>query len=223
MRNYRYLNGLTVSFVTLLLCSNLIGAAKVCSLFGFSFGAGILFFPLTYLFTDILTEVYGYQQSRKAVWSGFCAMLFASTVSFVVLLMPPDPEWHHQKAFETVFGQTPRLVLGSLTAYFFGEFLNSYVLAKLKIATQGRRLWLRILISTIFGEAVDSALFYPIAFYAVWPNKLLLTVMVTNYALKVIWEMLMTPFTYRIVNYLKKAESEDYYDYKTNFSPWRFQ
>jgi hypothetical protein len=197
-----------------------IGAAKVATLFGFSFGAGVLFFPVSYVFGDILTEVYGYARARRAVWAGFAALAFASFMSWVILVFPPAPGWEHQEAYRTVFGSTPRIVLASLVAYFAGEFCNSYVLARMKVKTEGRFLWARTIGSTIVGEGVDSLLFYPIAFLGTWPNHLVLKVMLTNYALKVSWETVITPVTYRVVGFLKRAENEDYYDRDTNFTPF---
>ncbi len=219
-RPYRYYDLVMAAFVTVLLCANLIGAAKVAEIGGFVFGAGVLFFPISYVFGDILTEVYGYARARKVVWAGFGALAFASFMSFAVLAFPPAPGWPHQAAHETVFGSTPRIVLASLVAYWSGEFCNSYVLAKLKLATSGRLLWSRTIGSTIVGEAVDSVIFYPLAFLGLWPTDLVVRVMITNYLLKVLWEVLMTPFTYRVVNFLKRAESEDYFDRNTNFTPF---
>jgi uncharacterized integral membrane protein (TIGR00697 family) len=164
--------------------------------------------------------VYGYARARKVVWAGFGALAFASFMSWATLTFPPAAGWPHQAAYETVFGGTPRIVAASLVAYFSGEFCNSYVLAKLKLATSGRLLWSRTIGSTIIGEAVDSAIFYPLAFLGVWSIELVVRVMITNYVLKVLWEVLMTPFTYRIVNFLKRAESEDYFDRHTNFTPF---
>jgi hypothetical protein len=211
------------AFVTVLLCANLIGASKVASIGGFAFGAGVLFFPISYVFGDILTEVYGYARARKVVWAGFGALIFASFMSWAVLAFPPAPGWPHQAAFETVFGGTPRIVAASIVAYFAGEFCNSYVLAKMKVRTEGRWLWTRTIGSTIAGEGVDSLIFYPLAFLGVWSPDLVLAVMATNYALKVGWEVVMTPFTYRIVNFLKAAEHEDYYDRDTDFTPFSLQ
>jgi uncharacterized integral membrane protein (TIGR00697 family) len=208
------------SFVTVLLCANLIGASKLATVFGYTFGAGVLFFPISYVFGDILTEVYGYARARKVVWAGFGALLFASLMSAVVLAFPPAPGWPHQAAFETVFGNTPRIALASLVAYFAGEFTNSFVLAKMKVAMQGRHLYARTIGSTIAGEAVDSLIFYPLAFLGVWTPAQVLAVMISNYAIKVLWEAVMTPFTYKIVGFLKRAEDEDYYDRDTDFTPF---
>lgn len=222
-RRYRYYDLVMAAFVTVLLCANVIGAAKVAEIGGFVFGAGVLFFPISYVFGDILTEVYGYARARKVVWAGFAALAFASFMSWAVLAFPPAPGWPHQAAYETVFGATPRIVLASLVAYFCGEFCNSFVLAKMKLATSGRHLWTRTIGSTIVGEAVDSAVFYPLAFLFVWETDLVLRVMLSNYLLKVLWEVAMTPFTYRIVNFLKRAESEDYFDRHTNFTPFSLE
>jgi uncharacterized integral membrane protein (TIGR00697 family) len=219
-RTYRYYDLVMASFVTVLLCANLIGASKLATVFGFTFGAGVLFFPISYVFGDILTEVYGYARARKVVWAGFGALLFASLMSAVVLAFPPAPGWPHQAAFETVFGNTPRIALASLVAYFAGEFTNSFVLAKMKVAMQGRHLYARTIGSTIAGEAVDSLIFYPLAFLGVWTPAQVLTVMLSNYAIKVAWEAVMTPFTYKIVAFLKRAENEDYYDRDTDFTPF---
>ena len=222
-KKFKFYDLIMAAFVTILLCSNIIGAEKVVSIAGFSFGAGILFFPLSYFFNDILTEVYGYARSRKVVWAGFAAMGFASFMSWVVVTLPPAQGWIHQDAYEVVFGQTPRIVIASLLAFFSGEFINSFVLAKMKVFTTGRFLWMRTIGSTVAGEAADSIIFYPIAFYGFWPNDLLITVMVTNYVLKVSWEVIATPVTYKVVGFLKRKEHEDYYDKNTNFTPFSIE
>jgi uncharacterized integral membrane protein (TIGR00697 family) len=222
-RRYRYYDLVMAAFVTVLLCANLIGAAKVARLGPFTFSAGVLFFPISYVFGDVLTEVYGYARARKVVWAGFGALGFASFMSWAVLAFPPAPGWPHQAAYETVFGGTPRIVAASLIAYFCGEFCNSYVLAKMKLVTSGRLLWTRTIGSTIVGEAVDSLVFYPLAFLGVWGTPLVLRVMATNYTLKVLWEVVMTPLTYRVVNFLKRAEHEDYFDRDTDFTPFSLE
>ena len=222
-KKFKFYDLIMAAFVTILLCSNIIGAEKVVSIAGFSFGAGILFFPLSYFFNDILTEVYGYARSRKVVWAGFAAMGFASFMSWVVVTLPPAKGWIHQNAYEVVFGQTPRIVIASLLAFFSGEFVNSYVLAKMKVFTTGKFLWMRTIGSTIAGEAADSIIFYPIAFYGFWPNDLLITVMITNYVLKVSWEVIATPITYKVIGFLKRKEHEDYYDKDTNFTPFSIE
>jgi uncharacterized integral membrane protein (TIGR00697 family) len=224
-RTYRYYDLVMAAFVTVLVCANVIGAAKVARIGGFTFGAGVLFFPISYVFGDVLTEVYGYARARKVVWAGFGALAFASFMSWATLAFPPAPGWPHQAAYETVFGGTPRIVLASLVAYFSGELCNSYVLAKMKLRTSGRLLWSRTIGSTIVGEAVDSAVFYPLAFLGApgWSRDLVVQVMLSNYLLKVLWEVVMTPFTYRVVNFLKRAESEDYFDRGTDFTPFSLQ
>jgi uncharacterized integral membrane protein (TIGR00697 family) len=216
------------AFVAVLLCSNLIGPAKIAQLDlplvgAITFGAGILFFPISYVFGDILTEVYGYARARKVIWAGFGAMVFASVMAAVVVALPPAPGWQNQAAYEIAFGSTWRIAGASLIAFLCGEFVNSYVLAKMKIATAGRWLWTRTIGSTIFGEAVDSALFYPLAFYdsGLIPNDLLPKVMVAQFIGKVMVEVLFTPVTYRIVAALKRAEHEDYYDRRTDFNPFK--
>ncbi len=218
------------AFVTVILCSNLIGVHKVTVVnlpfYGeFIYGAGVLFFPISYLFGDILTEVYGYARSRKVIWAGFGAMIFASFMSFVVVNLPSAPTMDaaRQEAIEMIFGQTPRIVLASMLAFWMGEFSNSFVLAKMKILTAGKWLWTRTIGSTFAGEAVDSLVFYPVAFYGIWSNEQIIAVMIGNYFLKVLWEVLATPFTYKIVGFLKRAENEDYYDKDTNFSPFSIE
>jgi len=201
----------------------MIGVSKACRVGGVTFGAGTLFFPISYLFGDVLTEVYGYARSRRVVWAGFGAMAFASFMSWAVVALPPAPEWTHQAALETMFGSTPRIVFASLIAYFFGEFVNSFTLAKMKIMTGGRHLWMRTIGSTLVGELADSAIFYPLAFWGLWPVSLVIQVMISNYLIKVLWEAAMTPVTYRIVNFLKKAENEDYFDRDTDFTPFSIQ
>ena len=223
IKKFKYYDLIMAAFVTVLLCSNIIGAEKVVTIAGFSFGAGILFFPISYFFNDILTEVYGYARSRKVVWAGFGAMGFASFMSWVVVSLPPAQGWIHQSAYEVVFGQTPRIVAASLLAFFSGEFVNSYTLAKMKVFTTGRFLWMRTIGSTIAGEAADSLIFYPVAFYGFWPNDLLITVMITNYVIKVSWEVIATPITYKVIGFLKRKEHEDYYDKDTNFTPFSIE
>jgi uncharacterized integral membrane protein (TIGR00697 family) len=220
-RAYRYYDLVMAAFVTVLLCANLIGPAKIAEVGGFTFGAGVLFFPISYIFGDILTEVYGYARARKVVWAGFAALIFASFMSWAVVSFPPAPGWPNQEAYETIYGQVPRIVLASLLGFWAGEFANSFVLAKMKVWMAGRRLWMRTIGSTIVGEGVDSLIFYSVAFYGLWSNEQLLTVMASNYLIKVGWEALATPLTYRIVAALKRAEHEDYYDRDTNFTPFR--
>jgi uncharacterized integral membrane protein (TIGR00697 family) len=226
-RAYRYYDLIMASFVCVLLCANLIGVSKVTqvTLFGhaFVFGAGNLFFPLSYLFGDVLTEVYGYARSRKVVWAGFTALAFASLMSFVIVHLPPAAGWAGQATIEAAFGSTWRIALASLVGYFCGEFANSVTLAKMKIWSEGRRLWTRTIGSTIVGEACDTLVFYPLAFFGTWPTELLLHVMAANYVIKVSWEVFATPLTYRVVAALKRAEGEDFYDRHTNFTPFSLE
>jgi uncharacterized integral membrane protein (TIGR00697 family) len=224
---YRYYEFVMAAFVAVLLCSNLVGPAKVAQLElpllgAVTFGAGVLFFPISYVFGDILTEVYGYSRTRRVIWAGFGALLFASVMSAVVVALPPAPGWTNQAAYEIAFGSTWRIALASLIAFWCGEFVNSFVLAKMKIATAGRWLWTRTIGSTIVGEGVDSALFYPLAFYGsgLIPNEMLPKVMLAQFIAKVAVEVLFTPVTYRIVAILKRAEQEDYYDVRTDFNPF---
>jgi uncharacterized integral membrane protein (TIGR00697 family) len=219
-KGYKYYDLILGAFITVYLCSNLIGPAKAVTLWGFTFGAGVLFFPISYIFGDVLTEVYGYAQARKVIWCGFGAMIFASIMATVVVKLPPAEGWPFQEAYEEIFGQTPRIVFASLCAFFAGEFVNSYIMAKMKLWTEGRWLWTRTIGSTIAGEGVDSLIFYPLAFYGTWNTSLVLSVMATNYVLKVLVEVVMTPVTYKIVGVLKRSEHEDYYDRDTNFTPF---
>jgi hypothetical protein len=226
-RHYRYYDLVMAAFVCVLICSNLIGPAKIAQislpyLGVVNFGAGVLFFPISYVFGDILTEVYGYARARKVIWAGFTGLGFASFMAAVVVALPPAPFWHNQTAYEVAFGSTWRIVLASMCAYFCGEFVNSYVLAKMKILTAGKWLWTRTIGSTIFGEAVDSSLFYPLAFYGsgIIPNDKLPLVMLSQFVIKVGVEVVFTPLTYKLVGALKRAEHEDYYDRHTDFNPF---
>jgi queuosine precursor transporter len=229
-RTYKYYDLIMAAFVAVLLCSNLIGVHKVSSVnlpyYGeYIYGAGVLFFPISYLFGDILTEVYGYARSRKVIWAGFGALIFASLMSFVVTALPSAAtmDAEKQRAIEMIFGQVPRIVIASLTAFWLGEFVNSFVLAKIKLLMKGKFLFIRTIASTIFGEIADSLIFYPVAFYGIWSNEQLISVMIGNYFIKVLWEVLATPFTYVIVSFLKKAESEDFYDKDTDFNPFSLE
>jgi uncharacterized integral membrane protein (TIGR00697 family) len=227
---YRYYDFVMAAFVAVLLCSNLVGPAKIAQLdvplFGaITFGAGVLFFPISYVFGDILTEVYGYSRARKVIWTGFGALAFAAMMSAVIVALPPAPGWQNQSAYEIAFGSTWRIALASLIAFWCGEFVNSFVLAKMKIATAGRWLWTRTIGSTIAGEGVDSVLFYPLAFYGggLIPDELLPTVMLTQFLAKVAVEVALTPVTYKVVAALKRSEQEDYYDRKTDFNPFHMK
>ncbi len=229
--HYKYYDFVMAAFVTVLLCSNLIGAAKAAEitlpiLGTVSFGAGVLFFPVSYIFGDILTEVYGYGRDRRVIWAGFGALAFAALMSTVVLALKPaaDPfNSEYQTHLNAVFGNTPRIVLGSMLAFWCGSFVNSYVMAKMKVRMQGRQLWMRTIGSTICGEFVDSSLFYVIAFYGIWSNQQLIALIIAQYFLKTGWEVAMTPVTYKIVNFLKRKENEDYYDRNTDFNPFKLK
>lgn len=241
-RHFRYFDYVMVAFVAILLLSNLIGASKLSVvnlswLTGLTpglpwhwlgigddglmlFGAGILFFPLSYVIGDVLTEVYGYAHARRAVWTGFAALVFMAFMSWIVVAMPPAAGWNGQSAYETVFGSTWRIVAASVLAFWAGEFVNSFVLAKMKLWTGGRHLWTRTIGSTLFGQAVDSAIFYPVAFLGVWSTRQVVTVMVTNWALKVLWEAALTPVTYAVVGWFKRSEGVEIFDADTDFSPF---
>jgi queuosine precursor transporter len=244
-RPYRYYDVVMAAFVTVVLCSNLIGPAKTTALDlglaifpsirpgeGFFsstlvFGAGTLFFPLSFIFGDILTEVYGYAKARRVIWVGLAAMVFASLMSEVILGLPPDPNEPYNATYEpalhTIFGSTWRIALASNVSFWVGDFVNSYVLAKMKVSMGGRHLWMRTIGSTILGQGVDSFLFFPIAFYGMWDTNTLLAVTAFNWAFKVLVEVVMTPFTYWACAFLKKKEHEDYFDTDTNFTPFSLQ
>ena len=215
--------------MVVLLCSNFIGAGKAAVIdlpyFGpVIFGAGILFFPISYFFGDILTEVYGYAYDRRAVWAGFAALAFAAIMAQIVIALPVAPGEYmaqYQQGMVSVFGNSWRIALASMLAFWCGSFVNSYVLAKLKIWTQGRFLWVRTIGSTAFGELVDSSLFYVLAFYGIWPIQELIQVALVQYILKTSWEVLATPLTYWVVGALKRKENVDHYDIHTNFTPFR--
>jgi uncharacterized integral membrane protein (TIGR00697 family) len=224
-RAYRYYDLVAVGFVTALLCSNLIGPGKVAIVAGIAFGAGNIFFPISYIFGDVLTEVYGYARARRAIWAGFAAMLFATFMSWAVRALPPDPSEPFnetmQPALEVVFGPTKRVVVASILAFMVGDFVNSYVLARMKVATAGRYLWMRTIGSTIVGQGIDSLIFYPIAFYGLWNDDRLVTILIVNWLFKVGVEVVMTPLTYVVVGALKRAEHEDFMDVDTDFNPFR--
>lgn len=229
-RNFRYFDLVMAAFVTVLICSNLIGPAKAAQielplLGAVTFGAGVLFFPISYIFGDVLTEVYGYSRARKVIWAGFAALMFAAVMAAVVVALPPAPGWPNQKVYEIAYGNTWRIVAASMIAYFCGEFVNSYVLAKMKVRDEGRRMWARFVGSTIAGEAVDSLLFYPLAFWdsGIMPNELVMTLVVSQFVTKTAVEIVFLPVTYRVVEFLKRAEHEDHYDRDTDFNPFHLE
>ncbi len=226
-RPLRYFDFVMAAFVVILLLSNVIGAGKRAEIelpaIGlWPFGAGILFFPVSYVLGDVLTEVYGYARARRCIWAGFAALLFMAVMSWVVVALPPASDWGGQAAYESVFGQVPRIVFASMAAFWAGEFVNSLVLAKMKVWTQGRHLWTRTIGSTVVGQGVDSLIFYPLAFYGApdWPVQAMLGVMLSQFVLKVSWEALLTPVTYAVVGWLKRREGIDVYDERTDFSPF---
>lgn len=232
-RRMRYFDYVMVAFVVILLLSNVIGAGKVASVDlpqwvtsltdeeVFVFGAGVLFFPLSYVIGDILTEVYGFARARRCIWAGFVAMLFMAAMSLVVVAMPPAEGWPNQTAYEAVFGQVPRIVFASIIAFWAGEFVNSYVMARMKVWTQGKYLWTRTIGSTIFGQGVDSWIFYPLAFWGIWEPELVFRAVLGQWLLKVAWEALLTPVTYIVVGWLKRREGLDVYDEHTGFTPFK--
>jgi uncharacterized integral membrane protein (TIGR00697 family) len=217
-KSFRYLDLITAFFVAALIISS-IADTKIISLGWLSFGGGTFLFPLTYIFGDILTEVYGFRRARRVIWIGFSGSILMAFTFFVVGLAPAAPDWPYQEDFMHILGLTPRIVAASLVAYLVGEFINSFILAKLKVITSGKYLWTRTISSTLVGQLIDTTIFMLIAFYGILPMSLLISVIITGYLLKVATEILFTPFTYLIVNKLKKAENEDFYDTKTTFTP----
>lgn len=225
-RQLRYYDFSMAAFAVILICSNLIGAAKQATFTvpGFPpvvFGAGILFFPLGYVLGDVLTEVYGYARARRVVWVGFGASVFAALMAWVVVAMPPAPGWTGQESLAAQFGQAPRIFFASIAAFWAGEFANAAVLARLKVLTRGKYLWTRTIGSTVVGQGVDSLIFYPVAFLGIWETATVFQVAVTNYCLKVLWEVVLTPVTYRVVAWFKRAEGLDVYDTATDLTPFR--
>ncbi len=228
---YKYYDLLMAAFVTILLCSNLIGPGKSCRIdvlgVPIIFGAGNLFFPISYIFGDVLTEVYGYARSRRMIWAGFAALAFATVMAEVIIHLPPNPDEPYnrlmQPALVVMFGNGPRIVAASVMAFWAGDFANSFVLAKLKILTQGKHLWTRTIGSTIVGQAVDSVIFYPVAFASIWTTSTVLRVMLFNWIFKVGVEVVLTPVTYAIVGALKRAEGVDHFDIGTKFTPFSLE
>lgn len=218
---FRYFDYVMAAFCVILVLSNVVGAAKVATLGGLTFGAGILFFPLSYVLGDVLTEIYGYARARRVIWAGFAATIFAAVMCWIIVIMPPAQGWEGQEVYEAAFGQVWRIVGASVIAFWAGEFVNSYVLARMKLWTRGKHLWSRTIGSTVFGQGIDSLIFYPLAFLGVWSTEQVLTVMVTNWGLKVLWEVVLTPVTYAVVGFLKKREGVDVFDDGTDFTPFR--
>lgn len=216
---YRYLDSLITLFVVVLLVSNII-ATKFFAIGPLRVSAAEIMFPITYIFADVFTEVYGYAASRRAIWYGFFASFVLVALSYIAVVIPPAPEYQDQAAFETIFKPVGRIVLASLLAYWCGEFANSFTLAKLKLVTKGKYLWTRTIGSTVVGQAVDTTVVMFAAFYGMRSVSVILRLIVAGYLIKVIYETLMTPVTYLVVNYLKRTEGVDYFDYETNFSPF---
>ena len=221
-KNYKYLGDLSVLFVSVLLISN-IASTKIVYFWGLSLDGGTLLFPLCYIFDDILTEVYGYKKARRVIWLGFSCALVMALLFMIIGKLPASADWGNQSAYDLILGSTPRIILASLVAYLFGTFSNSFILAKIKIATKGKKLWMRTIGSTVVGELLDSSIFILIAFLGVLPSSLLFALIVSNYLFKTAIEVLFTPLTYKIVNFLKKKEDEDYFDNNTNFNPFSFK
>lgn len=225
--SFRYYDLVMAGFVAILLLSNLIGASKpsYVTLPGgesWIFGAGVLFFPISYIIGDVLTEVYGYARARRVIWAGFAALAFMAFMAWVVVALPPAEGWPHQGAYEAVFGNSWRIVLASMTAFWVGEFANSFVLAKMKVWTGGRFLWMRTIGSTVVGQGLDSLIFYPLAFWGLagWPPETLVQVVISQWLIKTAWEALLTPLTYAVVGALKRREGVDLFDTETDFSPF---
>jgi uncharacterized integral membrane protein (TIGR00697 family) len=224
---FRYFPYVMAAFVAVLLLSNLIGASKPSYIrlpngTEWSFGAGVMFFPISYIIGDVLTEVYGYAHARRVIWTGFAGLLFMAFMAAVVVALPPAAEWPGQASYEFVFGNSWRIVLASMIAFWAGEFANSFVLAKMKVATQGRWLWMRTIGSTMVGQGLDSLIFYPLAFYGLvgWPIEQLWQVVLSQWIIKTLWEALLTPFTYLAVGFLKRREGIEVFDTDTDFSPF---
>ena len=228
IRHFRYYDLVMAAFVAILLLSNIIGASKPSYIpmpdgSEWAFGAGVLFFPISYIIGDVLTEVYGYARARRVIWTGFAALAFMAFMAAVVVALPPADGWPGQDSYEFVFGNSWRIVLASMTAFWVGEFANSYVLARMKIATGGRHLWMRTIGSTIVGQGLDSLIFYPLAFYGLagWPPDQLMQVVLSQWVIKTAWEAALTPVTYAVVGLLKRREGVDVFDDGTDFTPFR--
>ena len=224
---FRYFPYAMAAFVAILLLSNLIGASKPSYVtlpngVQWSFGAGVLFFPVSYIIGDVLTEIYGYANARRVIWTGFAALLFMAFMAAVVVALPPAAEWPGQEAYEFVFGNSWRIVLASMVAFWAGEFANSFVLARMKVWTRGRLLWTRTIGSTVVGQGLDSLIFYPLAFYGLagWPIGQLWQVVISQWLIKTAWEALLTPVTYLVVGFLKRREGVEVFDTDTDFSPF---
>lgn len=229
-KQYQYYDLIMAAFVCVLVCSNLIGPAKVTQieapLLGtLTFGAGVLFFPISFIFGDILTEVYGYSASRRVIWAGFAGLAFASFMAWMVVALPPAPFWENQHEYEIAFGSTWRISLAGLVAFAVGEFVNSFIMAKMKILAAGKHLWQRTITSTVFGEAVDTVMFVPLAFWntGIIPNDKIPLIIGAQIISKILVEVAFTPVVYKVVAFLKRVENEDYYDRNTDFNPFKLE
>ncbi|NIJ38133.1 hypothetical protein FHR22_002836 [Sphingopyxis panaciterrae] len=227
VRHFRYYDLIMAAFVSILLLSNIIGASKPSYVSlpdgsQWAFGAGVLFFPISYIIGDVLTEVYGYARARRVIWTGFAALAFMAFMAWVVVALPPAEGWPGQASYEFVFGNSWRIVIASMTAFCVGEFANSYVLARMKLWTGGRMLWARTIGSTVVGQGLDSLIFYPLAFYGLagWPPEQLMQVVLSQWLIKTAWEAALTPFTYAVVGTLKRREGVDVFDEGTDFNPF---
>ncbi|HSW57160.1 MAG TPA: queuosine precursor transporter [Dehalococcoidales bacterium] len=220
MKEYRFLTLITGLFVAVYLISNVAAVAKWVSIGPFVFDAGTILFPISYILGDILTEVYGYQKSRQVIWIGFIAIALMSAMFALAGVLPPAPGWENQDAYDRIFSTTPRVVIGSMVAYFAGVFANSYIMARMKILTKGRFLFARTISSTLVGEGVDTLIFPFIGFLGILPVSTIIAGVISQYIFKVSFEILATPLIYVIVGYLKRKEQIDVYDYKTNFNPF---
>lgn len=219
--NFRYFDVIMALFVAVLLISNL-ASTKILVLGVFTFDGGTLLFPLSYIFGDILTEVYGYQRTRKVIWTGFGAAILMSIILWIVQVLPAAPDWHNQNAYESLLGFVPRIVIASLIAYFAGAFSNAFILSKLKIRSKGNYLWIRTIGSTIIGEGIDTTIFCLIAFYGLFPKEILISIIISNYLFKTGVEIIFTPVTYKIVKFLKKKEQVDVYDTGISYNPFKY-
>mgnify|MGYP006424811523 CR=1 FL=1 len=220
MKNYKYLPVITGLFAASLLISNTLDT-KVFTLWSLALPAGIILFPIAYLFGDILTEVYGYGASRKVIWTGFASLTLMVIFYEIARVIEPAPFWEYQESFENVLGKVPRIVAASIAAYFFGEFTNSFVVAKMKVKSDGKGMALRFAVSTIFGQAVDTTVFVTIAFLGTMSLNDLGLIILSGWGFKVAWEIIALPISIPLVKWLKKVENEDYYDKKTNFNPFK--
>ncbi len=215
----KYFLYIAIIFVAVLMVSNTV-ATKIIQIGSFTFAGAIFIFPISYIFGDVLTEVYGYKASRKIIWSGFVALIFMGLAYWFVQNLPAAPFWPNQSAYISILGAVPRIVIGSIIAYFAGEFSNSYVLSRMKVVMKGRHLWMRTIGSTIVGEGVDSIIFGSIAFWGIIPTHNLIILIGSSYLFKVLYEVVATPLTYLLVNKLKKAEGIDVYDRGINYNPF---